>query len=213
MPFHLAVIRDERRGHGGETIWGTHDAFLHRQRLLDSIPICLVLLCIFQWIMIAPHELAHALAAKFLRYGQIRILIGSGKSICAFEFLGFRWLINLIPFGGLTLANPSGVKGLRWKQLTFIAAGPVLNAASALAAWSWMDPGGLADHIGSLSRIFFWANVAVLLENMMPWVVQTPFGVIQTDGMLLWNTLSTGTKTRDANRSRRREFDRFGFVS
>src|SRR5439155_1522526 len=94
--------------------------------LLQSTEFQIACLLLFQWVMILPHELGHAVLARLFGYKQIRILIGSGKQLFSVKFFGFAWLFNLIPFGGLTLFAPSS-KISRWKHFAVLAAGPLVN--------------------------------------------------------------------------------------
>ena len=168
---------------------GIYEFLRHGGRLLDATGLWAALLCAFQWIMILPHELGHALAARLLGYRQIVILVGFGKPLCAFGFLGIQWLVNRVPFGGFTLADPPDGSGLRWKQFVFVASGPAVNVAAASMAWFCIEPGELFNESFTLAELLFWANLLVLGENLFPCRFQTPVGWLQTDGMLLCKTL------------------------
>src|SRR6267378_7195253 len=85
-----------------------------------------LLICMIQWLMIVPHELGHAIAGKLLGYTQIRIMVGAGKPFMSFDFAGFYWIINPIPFGGLTY-SASPEKLHRWKHLLFVGGGLLVN--------------------------------------------------------------------------------------
>src|SRR5438876_11308490 len=79
---------------GGTGLW---DALRHDQPLLDSNRVWFALIYLTHWLMFVPHELAHAVTAKFLGYRQIRILVGSGKPLFCVKFFGFEWLFNRVP--------------------------------------------------------------------------------------------------------------------
>src|SRR5260370_5838812 len=87
---------------------------------LDSSNLWLIFLFLIQWIMIVPHELGHALAARVFGPTHIRILVGFGKPMFTFDFLGFSWLFNPLPFVGLTLSKIPA-RAARWKYLAFFA--------------------------------------------------------------------------------------------
>src|ERR1043166_6452378 len=144
VPFVFAVlgIWEIRQGH---------------KSLFDSIGIWYALLFLIQWLMILPHELGHAIVARLFGYAQIRILVGAGTPLLSFRFLGFSWLINLIPFGGLTLFKLDD-KPSRWKYFTVIAAGPVVNIAAGVAAWLFVTPASFFDHTGTVAKLFFWGE-------------------------------------------------------
>ncbi len=90
--------------------------------ILNHPGFSMLFLVIVQWFMILPHELGHAIAARLFGYTQIRILIGMGKPLFSFDFSGFYWVFNRVPFGGLTFAEPPA-KPHRWSYLIFVGAG------------------------------------------------------------------------------------------
>src|SRR6266404_7125271 len=151
-------------------------------------------LCVIQWLMILPHELGHATLARLFRYNQIRILVGVGRQLFSARLLGFSWLFNLIPMGGLTISNPSP-KTNRWKHLSVVAAGPMVNVAVAALAFLFVKPGRFYDGIVTWPKLIFWANLIVLGENLFPYVIQTPFGPVGTDGLQLWHLLFQWNKS------------------
>jgi Tfp pilus assembly protein PilF len=148
-----------------------------------------VILILFQWLLIFPHELGHAIAGKLFGFSNIRILIGAGKTIAHFRLLGFEWLLNLIPFGGLTLSNSSFSSISRRNSLFFVAGGPLVNVVGAAWAWSKIGKGGLFDANRTLPELFFWANAIVLIYNLIPQTLPTPFGLFDNDGKLLLKLL------------------------
>ena len=80
-------------------IGGVVEAWRAGESVLQSIPLRCACLVLLQWLMVLPHELGHALVARYLGYKQIRILVGFGKPIFSLKLFGFRWLFNLIPLG------------------------------------------------------------------------------------------------------------------
>lgn len=162
-------------------------AWYRHASLLESRALQWSLLLAFQWLMVLPHELGHALAGRALGFTQIRMLIGAGKPLFSVRLFGFRTLINLIPFGGVTLSKPAEATS-RWRVFGFIGAGLLVNFAAAAIAWCFAGPGELF-RFGSGSALvpFFWANVLVLAENLFPYQAQTAFGRLNTDGLQLWN--------------------------
>ena len=98
-------------------------------------------------------------------------------------------LFHLIPFGGVTLWNPTNAVA-RWRLLVFAAAGLLVNVTAAAMAWCVVAPGALFSfHAGNLGTTFFWANVLVLVGNLFPHQTPTPYGVLDSDGLLLWKLL------------------------
>src|SRR5690348_13678552 len=112
VPIILAAI-------GIVDVWRSH------KPLLRGTGIWFAFLCLIQWLMILPHELGHASLARYFGYKQIRILVGSGRQLFSAKFLGFPWLFNLVPIGGLTVFHPHS-RATRWKHLLVVAAGPTV---------------------------------------------------------------------------------------
>lgn len=168
---------------------GIVDALHRHTRMLDSELVCVSLLVMFQWVMTFPHELGHAIAGRVLGFQQIRILVGSGKPLFSFQFFGIPTLISLIPLGGLTLSGPVAAPS-RWRYLAFVAAGPLVNLL-VVGVSCWAIPSGRVFTFpnGSAASIFFWANVIVIAENLIPYQAITPFGTLPNDGLLLWKVL------------------------
>jgi tetratricopeptide (TPR) repeat protein len=159
-----------------------------KKEFQDYSPLWWILVFLIQWVMIVPHELGHAIAARLLGYTQIRILIGAGKPIVSFDFGGFYWVVNAIPLGGLTLVKIAP-KLHRWKHLAFVSSGLVFNLAVVIVAWFFIGPGELFSRTGNVSKLLFWANIIVIGENLIPRVVPTAFGPSQTDGLQIWRLL------------------------
>jgi hypothetical protein len=174
-------------------IIATYEAVRTHQKILNLSGFGMLFLVIVQWLMIVPHELGHAIAARLFGYNQIRILIGMGKPILSFDLAGFYWVFNPIPFGGLTFAKPPA-KVNRWKHLIFVSAGLALNGLVAFVAWLFIGPEGLFHSPGSVAKLFFWGNVIVIAENLIPRAVQTAYGNTFTDGWQIWHTLFSWNK-------------------
>jgi hypothetical protein len=133
-----------------------------KQPILNHFGFGMLFLLIMQWLMILPHELGHAIAARLFGYTQIRILIGMGKPLFTFDFAGFYWVFNPIPLGGLTLAKPPEQVN-RAKHLTFVSAGLFVNALFAVVAGLFIAPDGVASFPDSVAELFFWGNVIVVV--------------------------------------------------
>jgi tetratricopeptide (TPR) repeat protein len=197
----------------GIGLWGAVGGAHRDQRLLDVPLVWLALFLVFQWTMIVPHELGHALAARCLGFSNVRIVIGSGRPLCYLRCLGFACLVNRIPFGGFALADPPAAVGLRTRLLLFVAAGPAVNLVALVAAWVLAEGGALWGGPVSLAKIFMWANGWVLVENLIPQNARTGYGPAQSDGMLLWKLLFRWGKpweTKPASDSRRATISQIG---
>ena len=164
-----------------------------REPILNYSGFAMLFLVIIQWLMILPHELGHAIAARLFGYSQIRIMIGMGKPLFSFDFAGFYWVFNPIPFGGLTFSKPPARLN-RWKHLIFVSAGLAVNAIAAFVAWLFIGPDQLFHSPGTVAKLFFWGNLIVIAENLIPRAVRTSYGDTFTDGWQIWHTLFSWNK-------------------
>jgi len=183
----------------GIVVIGLVETLVSHKRWLDSAWWPLVILV--QWLMVFPHELGHAVVARWLGYSQIRIIIGAGRPLFSIQFLGFPWLIRLLPFGGITHLKFPG-PGWRWRHLATVAAGPGINLLICGIAWVFLEPGTLFDRAGSGPKLLLVANLLVLAQSLFPYVAATPFGPLQTDGLQLWNLLFGLNKPRKPQSTR-----------
>lgn len=173
-------------------------AFSQERPLLNSFGIFLLLIFLVQWILIILHELGHAMAARFLGFSQIRILIGYGRALLHFRLFGFPWLINRIPIGGLAYATPAPSLLTRGKWILFVSGGLIVNAFVFIGSWLMIPQGALTDGQRSPLEVLFWANLLVIAENLAPRIVQTPLGPLATDGKLLFDALFYWNKPHPA---------------
>jgi len=141
---------------------------------------------LLQWLLIIPHELGHATAAEILGFERIRIIVGYGKPILTTRFMGHQWLINVLPFGGLTLAEFPNGKPDRCKDFLLTVAGPAVNLIILLGLI--LALGGNPNSHGVLG-IVFWANLLVLVGNLIPFTFESSLGSFPNDGLHLYNTL------------------------
>ncbi len=92
------------------------------------------------WIMMTattlPHEVAHAITARWLRLGRGRICAGIGPLFFHGNLLGFPFLWRALPWGGhVEFHNPAGFTTLPRLFLVY-AAGPGSHFLMAAAAWA-----------------------------------------------------------------------------
>ena len=172
-------------------VYGLYGLIVQGGTLSESLSLRVTLLIVFQWLLIFPHELGHALAARWFGFENIRILVGSGKPLVRFRGLGFSWVINRVPFGGLTLADGAD-RATRREQFIFVAGGPAVNLLAAMLAWGVMSQKGLSASLSVMVTLFLLANLCVLLGNLLPYRAQTPFGRLATDGLLLIELWESG---------------------
>jgi tetratricopeptide (TPR) repeat protein len=135
------------------------------------------------------HELAHVITASLLGGRVLSVTIGFGRSLTHWRLMGVLWEIRLLPVGGVTRIALPGERLIRLKAWLVYASGPGLHFLLALAAWTGLtigSPGSTAS--GSLRFWFYvamFANLLLLLANLLPIQVVTPFGITGSDGWQL----------------------------
>ena len=146
---------------------------------------------LFLVLTIVPHELGHAWMARLLGMRVFKIYVGSGKTLFTFRWFGFEFEFRPVPSGGVVVAAHRSIERLRLKQFAFVLAGPAMNLLLAVAIWPFLD----SDQLWSFrpmekglqpGLVFFYANLAVLLENLLPHIVATAFGPLPSDGKQLF---------------------------
>jgi hypothetical protein len=156
---------------------------------------------LLQYLLVVPHEMGHALTGRALGFSDIRILIGAGKPLFDFEWLGFHWLINRVPFGGLTYVRPGTQTPTRGEWLLFASSGLMVNTVFAIGAWLLLPNNSILNMQPispgmDLLKIFLWANLLVIAENGLPRSVQTPLAFLRTMANTFLTRSSIGTSHR-----------------
>jgi hypothetical protein len=147
------------------------------------------------------HEFAHAVVGKLCGLTVLRIWIGRGKTIYRPKIFGFDTEFKMIPVGGLTFLTHGLTKRLRLKYFLAILAGPLINAVILAVAWkfvSWRNF-SLESSIPLVAFIAF-AQMFILVENLLPYRIQTALGRLSTDGLSLFQLLAS--KSPDVLNSR-----------
>ncbi len=137
-------------------------------------------------LLIIPHELGHALAAKLLGIRVFKIIIGAGQTISTFKFLGLSWELKKFPLGGLTLALGKSINFYRLKHFLFVIAGPFVNLFFLLVALVFLrEPISNDIMVVNFYLGFFLANFFALAISLFPYNVATAYGRMPNDGLLL----------------------------
>lgn len=132
------------------------------------------------------HEYAHGIVAKAVGLSVLRIWIGRGKTFYRATLLGFDTEFKLIPFGGLTLMTHGLKKKLRFRYTLAILAGPMTNVIIFVVAWRFDCPRNfdISTRI-QFGLIIMLVQLFILVENLLPFRIQTPMGKLCTDGLSL----------------------------
>jgi Tfp pilus assembly protein PilF len=158
-------------------LWGSMNALLMLWILVLCIPL---------------HELGHAWAARLIGWKIDRIVLGTGRELAKFRFLGFPWELHLMfTSGGATFANYSPARPTFAKYASFIIAGPLADFLLAVLS-ILLTPDGSPWRLAPLThgleplRALFWGNVFLFVTALIPRVVFGVTGRTGNDGLLLW---------------------------
>jgi tetratricopeptide (TPR) repeat protein len=129
------------------------------------------------------HELAHAFTAWAMRFRVFSILIGfHGPVLWRSEAAGTEIQVTCHPASGLTLVAPRSLDFYRLRMGAIWAAGPLMNASLAVAAYLLARP---SLEMSLWASAFFWSNLFLVAISLFPWRYKTPRGVAASDGLAL----------------------------
>jgi hypothetical protein len=135
-------------------------------------------------LIVLVHEAGHAAAALLVGHRVLEVKIGAGPSVSLWPGR-WRLVLGLFPMAGHVLAGSSDPSGYRAKRLVVTAAGPAMNALMfALLP--------VIDASSNTLKDFAIVNAFVLIFNLFPYSIRTPYGPQRTDGLGLVHTLSDG---------------------
>ena len=152
---------------------------------------------LFLYLNIFLHELGHVIAARLVKIGIARVVIGTGREIARTTILGFPWVITSNPRGGYTF--PSGIEGrfLRPRLLFFTAGGTLFEVfwilisvgllqagLSVFVIYKWVD----------LLAIFVLSNLALLFFSLVPMKAPYQGMKIPTDILYIFKLLFGSNK-------------------
>jgi hypothetical protein len=140
------------------------------------------------------HEFAHAIVGKLSGLNVLRIWIGRGKTLYRANIFGFDTEFKMIPFGGFTFLTHDSKDQLRLRYFLAILAGPLVNAVILVAALKFAPWG----NFNLETAIQFWpfivlAQALILIENLLPYRIQTALGQLTTDGLSLFRLLASNS--------------------
>lgn len=116
------------------------------------------------WIMmtatILPHELAHAITARWLRLGRGRICAGIGPLIFHGNLLGFLFLWRALPSGGHVKFHDRSSSATLPRLFLVYAAGPASHLLMAAAAWAFAGAPDWSEFQPRRRLDFAWCFIA-----------------------------------------------------
>jgi hypothetical protein len=137
------------------------------------------------------HEFAHAIVGRLCGLTVLKIWIGRGKAILRTKFFGFDTEFKIIPVGGLTFLTHGLTNKLRMRYFCTILAGPLINVIILAFAWKYVtwQNFNLENTIQFAAFVAF-AQIFILVENLLPYRIQTAFGRLSTDGLSILQLLA-----------------------
>ena len=141
---------------------------------------------------IVVHEFAHAIVGRLAGLTVLKIWIGRGKTLFRANLFGFDTEFKMIPVGGFTFLTHGLTEKLRFRYFLAILAGPASNAiilwiACRFVAWRDIN----IETSVQFGAIIVLAQGFSLVENLFPFRVQTALGSVCTDGLSLFQLLSS----------------------
>jgi hypothetical protein len=152
-----------------------------------------LLLVVFFPLIVLVHEAGHAAAALLVGHRVLEVKIGAGPSVSVWPGR-WRLVLGLFPMAGHVLAGSSDPSGYRAKRLVVTAAGPAMNALMFA-----LIP--VIDASSNTPKDFAIVNAFVLIFNLFPYSIRTPYGPQRTDGLGLVHALSDGERQLAEERS------------
>ena len=138
-------------------------------------------------VLVAIHELGHALMAWLVGWGVRRIVVGFGKPVLQFQFRGVPFEIRAFPISGFVEPQQKDLVAPRFKDALIYAAGPGIEIVIAFVLASvvgFTTMFTLTDHLGILfMQSFALAALAGAILNLIPMPIQANGGWIANDGL------------------------------
>lgn len=147
---------------------------------------------VFAYFAIVFHEAGHALGAVFAGIRPFVIEIGSGKIVRLFRFCGLLWKFRATPAGGCAHGAPLSAGWYRTRATVFILGGPAANILLILLGLQCIPQErsldfGFSQGINPASMLVLM-NAATVLFSLWPYEMDSSYGKIPNDMLLLWRT-------------------------
>lgn len=99
----------------------------------------LLLLTVFEYLSIIPHELGHAIAARLAKMEVFRITFGRGRQLAHWYFRGIVIEWRALPASGSVVSASLDLRAWRLRRLVVVSGGPIANL---LLCWAAIEAGG-----------------------------------------------------------------------
>jgi hypothetical protein len=164
---------------------------------LAQVSIWLVVVFLGMHVRVFLHELGHLWAAQLLGMRRSKIQVGAGPLLFGHSSgKGLTWEWRLWPQLGLVYAHQIGLSGFKWRQLGFVAGGPVVDACLIWASYALIvrNFGRLVTAFtqsaaGVVAFILFWLTATSAFNGLIPHRVHFGMQKIYTDGYWLFRLL------------------------
>jgi hypothetical protein len=137
------------------------------------------------------HEAGHALTARSLGLHSFGVVVGFGRVWWSGSVWGIPVEWRAVPAGAVTRAAHVRAEGARWRMALFAFAGPAANALAAAAAWPLL--GALESRgpgwIHTVLSGWVAAHGLCALLNLIPFRHTNAFGLLASDGLIIWQAL------------------------
>lgn len=138
------------------------------------------------------HEFAHAIAGNLSGLTVWRIWIGRGKTFWRANIFGFDTEFKLIPVGGFTFFTHGPNTHLRLRYFVAILAGPFSNLIVLATVWNFVSWRNISfGNSVQFALLVVLAQILILVENLLPYRIQTALGRFCTDGLSLFQLVAS----------------------
>lgn len=134
-------------------------------------------------LLIPSHEMGHALIARLVGLSVARVVVGIGPVLKEWRVGKATWQVNVLPFGGMTIAVPAtDLRFVRLRHWLVALGGPLADACVAWLAWKL--GARFTSGAWALNTIASAATVSVVI-NLFPARHRNGQVMLASDGLQL----------------------------
>jgi tetratricopeptide (TPR) repeat protein len=148
----------------------------------DLVVVAFLMFSAWLYLLVIPHELGHAVAARLVRAPAFAIQVGAEPWLLDRNLGGIRWRIGKYLGGGVTYHLPCDEGRLRARAIFIMLGGPLANLLIAAVAFvlAWIAP---PSSIYTLLWLTLGlASMYQLVLNLWPRKFTLPAGEMLSDG-------------------------------